>query len=203
MKKSLFLTSMLAIALIVPSTAAFAENTNSPEKIKKPAIEKEFPKLYDKNGKELTAPPKKGEKVYDKNGKELPPPPFMKKEHQRPDLKLTEEQKAKADKIREKSKKKIKPIRKDIRNLKDKIWDIKEDEKLTPEQKEAKIKPIAEKIRKLHEKANKIRQEDMQKFEKLLNDDQKKILENFKKTHKPPMKNPNGHRMPPPPPEEK
>ena len=38
---------------------------------KMPPIHKERPKLYDKNGKELTAPPQKGQKVYDAKGNVL------------------------------------------------------------------------------------------------------------------------------------
>lgn len=202
MKKTLVLTSMLAIALLLtPASASYAgeKDANGPETLARPPFSQEMPKLYDKNGKELKNPPKPGEKVYDKNGKELPPPPFMKRAPKGPDLNLTDEQKAKADKIREASRQKMKPIRREIHNLKNEIWEIKENDKLTFEEKEGKIRPLFEKINKLQEKSNEIRQEDMKQFEALLTKTQKKTLENFKKTHKPPRQHDRDRKMPPPP----
>lgn len=198
MKKSFVLASILTMALVIPNTASFAacKNQKSSEMHKcPPPCAKEMPKLYDKNGNELKNPPKPGDKVYDKNGKELQPPCKM---HKGPELNLSDKQKAEADKIREASKQKIKPIRKDIHDLKNQIWEIKENDNLTKEQKHEQIKPLMEKIQKLHQQANEIRQEDMKKFENILTKEQKETLEKFKKEHKQHHK----HKRPMPPAED-
>ena len=125
MKKTNFLAAtMVVIALISGSMTYAADNSlEKAAKDMKAPIAKEMPKLYDKNGNELKAPPKPGEAVYDKNGKQLPLPPCIKGHHPKgPDLNLTEEQKQAADKMREASKKKMKPIRKEIHKLKNQIW---------------------------------------------------------------------------------
>ena len=77
---------------------------------------------YDKNGKELKAPPKKMRHEPPKG----------------PELNLTEKQKAQADKIREASKQKIKPIRQEIHEIKNQLWEIRENDNLTEEQKHEK-----------------------------------------------------------------
>lgn len=188
MKKSLILASILSVALIMPNTASFANcNNTKPDMHKCPPCAKEMPKLYDKNGNELKNPPKPGDKVYDQNGKEMQPP-CMKKMPKGPELNLSDKQKAKADKIREASRQKIKPIRREIHDLKNQIWEIKENDNLTKEQKHEQMKPLMEKIHKLRQQANKIRQEDMKNFESILTKTQKETLENFKKEHKPPQR---------------
>lgn len=197
MKKSLFLASTLLLAMVF-SAPTFANEdvlADAGCNFKMPPIHKERPKLYDKNGKELTTPPKKGQKVYDAKGNELPPPPKMdKKMPQKPELNLTDEQKAKMDKYRAESKKKMKPIRKQIHDYQNQIWEINENDALSCEQKREKIQPIFEKIQKLQNQKNEIRKADMQKFESLLTKEQKQKLEQFKKTHKPPMKHHHGPR---------
>ena len=60
----------------------------------------------------------------------------------------------------------------------------------------AKIQPIFEKIQKLQKQKNEIRKADMQQFESLLTKEQKQKLEQFKKTHKPPMKHHHPHHPP-------
>ena len=193
MKKTFVLASILAIALIVPNTASFANSKNQSQDINKyPPYAKEMPKLYDKNGNELKNPPKPGAKVYNKNGKKIQPPRKMKKG---PELNLSNSQKEKANKIREASKQKIKPIRKEIHKLRNQIWKIEANDKLTKEQKHQKIKPLMEKIHKLHQQENEIRKEDMKKFESILTQPQKETLERFKKEQKPFHK--SGRRMPP------
>ncbi len=199
MKKTLLLsaTLMMAILLSTPSFAADTNTTQTDNNFRRPPMQREMPKLYDKNGNELTTPPQKGQKVYDANGNELPPPPQMnKKMPPKPELNLSDEQKAQMDKIRTESKKKMKPIRKQIHNYQNKIWEINEDDSLSCEQKREKIRPIFEKIQKLQDKMNEIRKSDMEQFESLLTKEQKQKLEQFKKTHKPPKK-PRHHHQPP------
>ncbi len=201
MKKNIFLTSLIAVLIMSSTTTVFAANNtkDESEKYTQPPFERERPKLYDKNGKELTTRPKPGDKVYDKNGKELKPPCMGKKPPKGPELNLSEDQKNKADKIREESKKKLKPIKREMHNIKNQLWEIKEDDTLTFEQKDSKMKPLFEKMHSLHQKADEIRKNDMNQFESLLTANQKKTLEKFKKTHKPRHNNMNGKRMPPPP----
>ena len=198
MKKALLSTAIIALALCTVAPAAFSAD-NPTKDCKKCPVEQCRPKLYDKNGKELKTPPKPGEKVYDKNGKELKAPP-KKMRHEPPkgpELNLTEKQKAQADKIREASKQKIKPIRQEIHEIKNQLWEIRENDNLTEEQKHEKAEPIMKKMHELHQKANAIRQSDMQQFEKILTKEQLKTLENFKKTHKPPRQPKKSMPMPP------
>jgi len=214
-KKELF---ALALVMMMSTGIAMAENTVKAENDKKSAAVKEFkvpekpdvkdfknrkrPKFYDKDGNELKAPPKPGTKVYDKNGKEID---FKKMKHHRgPELNLSDEQKAQADKLREESKGKMKPIFKEMKELNEKINAIYENDNLTKEQKEKQLKPLMEKTTKLHLQANEIRKADMKKFEALLTDEQKTKLDEFKKTHK--HRRPHGAmggKMMPPPPEQK
>ncbi len=147
------------------------------------------PEFYDKNGNKLTEFPKPGTKVYDKNGKEIE---FKKPNHPRPELNLTDEQRAKADKMREESRAKMKPVFTEMKSLNEQINKIYDNEKLSQEQKEKQVKPLMEKISKLHTQADELRKADMQKFEALLTDEQKVKLEEFKKTHKPPMRKETG-----------
>lgn len=199
MKKSLFLASTLLLAMLfnAPAFAGGDKTADSGCDFKKPPMHREMPNLYDKNGNELTTPPKKGQKVYDAKGNELPPPPKMdKKMPPKPELNLTEAQKAQMDKIREESKKKMKPIRKQIHEYQNQIWEIKENDTLSCEQKREKIQPIFEKIQKLQNQKNEIRKADMEQFESLLTKSQKQKLEQFKKTHKPPMKPRHPHHPP-------
>lgn len=197
MKKALLSTAIIALAICSAAPAAFSADKATKEAPKCP-VEQVRPKLYDKNGNELKTPPKPGEKVYDKNGKELKmPPKNMHKPPKGPDLNLTDKQKAQADKIREASKQKIKPIKREIHEIKNELWEIRENDNLTEEQKRAKSEPLMKKMHELHQKADAIRQNDMQQFEKLLTKEQLKTLENFKKTHKPPRPPKKHHPMPP------
>ena len=158
------------------------KETLSPEKRKRP-------EFYDKNGNKLTERPQPGTKVYDKNGKEIE---FKKPNHPRPELNLTDEQRAKADKMREESRAKMKPVFTEMKSLNEQINKIYDNEKLSQEQKEKQVKPLMEKISKLHTQADELRKADMQKFEALLTDEQKVKLEEFRKNHKPPMKKETG-----------
>ena len=202
MKKAKFLTTLMLVATLAFGTSSIAaDNNNTIEESffkehQQAPVKKEF-KIYDKNGNELKTPPKPGEAVYDKDGNKLPPPPCMKHMPKGPELNLTDKQKEKADKIREASKVKIKPIRREIHNLKNEIWEIREDDSLTMEQKKEKIEPLMVKVKELRTKADSIRQEDMKQFENLLTKEQKKTLEEFKKTHKPDKKQFKRHHMHP------
>lgn len=199
MKKTLLIQIiLLTILLNIPVSAAEVKLTYANDDYRMPPMHHSMPKLYDKSGKELTTPPKKGQKVYDAKGNELPPPPCMeKKRPPKPELNLTETQKAQMDKIREESRKKMKPIRKQIHDYHNQIWEIKENDALTCEQKREQIQPIFEQIQKLQDKKNEIRKADMEQFESLLTKTQKQKLEQFKKTHKPPRKSHYPHHFMP------
>lgn len=189
MKKSLLLTSVLAFGLMLNSSVIAATENNAQKAVqnKKAPIAKNFPKLYDKDGNELKRPPRPGEDVFDKDGNKLEPP-MCHRHCKGPELNLTEDQKAQADKLREASKVKIKPIRQEIHKLKNQIWEIQDNDSLTKEEKHEKIAPLFKQIKELRSSADKIREEDMQQFEKLLTPEQKNTLEQFKKTHKPPKR---------------
>ena len=179
MRKNLAFLSILAMVLAVSTNVSMADEDKKqlPETVKKPPIERKLPKLYDKDGNELKTPPKHGDKVYDKNGNEIKMP--KKRKHFGPDLNLTEEQKIQADKIRENSIKKIKPIRKEAHELQYKIWKIEDNDTLTEDQKFEKVKPYIAKMQSLRDKENEIRKEDMKAFKSLLNAEQIKKLDEF------------------------
>lgn len=198
MKKASIMSALLALTLICNANYATAAEETTKDIKTPPPICQECPKLYDKDGNELKTPPKPGEKVYDKNGKELQPPKFKHHPPKGPDLNLTDAQKAKADKIREASKKKLDPIRKQQGEIKKQLREIKENTSLTEEQKKTKAEPLFKKMKSLHEQADKLRQNDMTQFEKILTPEQKKTLDEFKKTHKPPK---HHHEGRPPMPE--
>jgi Spy/CpxP family protein refolding chaperone len=205
MKKTLLTTALVATILTVnPLIVSSEENetlaTNEFMKFA-PFMEYKFPTLmefkmptlYDKNGKELKEPPKPGETVYDKDGNKIQPP-FCgaQKPPKEPNLNLTDAQKSQMDVIRKASINKIKPIRKEILNSYYQIWEIKENDSLTQEQKYAQTQPIVENIKTLEKQADAIRKADMEQFEKLLTTKQKSELEKFKKN------NAQDKRVPPP-----
>ncbi len=184
MKKAM-LTALLALTVTafgVPAVLSAEVNCEKPNC----GIEtqKQRPALYDAKGNKLTCPPAPGQKVYDAKGNELKMPPRH-KEFKGPELNLTEAQKAKADKIREASRKTIKPIFEETRKLHDQIAEIQNNTALSEEAKQAEIKKIKTKLFELKKKADEIRKADMEKFEKLLTKEQKAILEEFKKNHSP------------------
>ena len=215
MKKNLLVASVISLAMIMSSGIAMADNTVKAQKDTKAVKEcpkkcdksgafkgKERPKFYDKDGNELKAPPKPGTKIYDKNGKEIDFKKMKKRHPKGPELNLTEEQKAQADKFREESKSKMKPIFEEMKSLNEKIGAIYEDDKMTQKEKEKQLKPLMEKSTKLHLQANEIRKADMKKFEAILTDEQKTKLEEFKKTHQERKKGQMGGKMMPPKPQE-
>lgn len=184
MKKTVIAATLAAFLLISGQNASNADEATAQ---KQPcpqncACRHERPKLYDKSGNELKAPPKPGDKVYDKNGNEIKPPRHMRG----PELNLTAAQKAKADKIREASKAEMKPIFEKMKSLYAERNTISRNGKMLQRLKDEKIAEIDLQISDLRKKADKIRKNDMAKFEKILTKDQKKIIEEFKKTHKRP-----------------
>ena len=188
MKRTIYIASLILIALSLNSTVIFAEDTGSQiKKETRTKIEKRFPKLYDEAGNELKCPPKPGQKIYDENGVELNFPKVKPHHPKGPKLNLTEEQIEKANEIRKESRQKMKPIRREMHNIKNEIWEVRESDELTIEEKDAKIEQLVKEMKELRTKANEIRQEDMKKFESILTKKQKKELDNFKKTHKKPM----------------
>lgn len=76
--------------------------------------------------------------------------------------------------------------------------------KLTPEQREQakkihedgrnKMKPLIKERKELHEKMNNLRRENMEEFNKILNDEQKKQFEEIKAEHKKKFHNKKHHK---------
>ena len=98
------------------------------------------------------------------------------------ELKLNDEQKAKAKANRIKGRKEMKPIMDQIRTKREEILDIL-DSDLTQEQQQEKIRPIQKELKVLHQKANELRKKNMEEFEKILSKSQKAKFEELKKQH--------------------
>lgn len=71
MKKQVITLTLIAVSIVYSSSVLADEQSYTSEQYKQPPAMKERPKLYDKDGNELTTPPKPGEEVYDKNGNKL------------------------------------------------------------------------------------------------------------------------------------
>lgn len=95
-------------------------------------------------------------------------------------LGLTDEQKAKGKELRQQSFEKMKPIMDDIKNKKQQIRTLRESESLTTKQQK-ELEKLQNDLTKLKTKANSVRKENMKNFESILNDEQKKILQDLKK----------------------
>lgn len=171
MKKQLIFASILAIAMT--ATTAFAQD-------KCPC-------------------PQNGRPPFE-HGKFQPPPYKAKAEQAKADfekkLKLTDEQKAQAKELRQKGHEQMKPIMEKMKVKKDKIKEIK-NSSISEEEKKKAIEPLRKEMFALQKEARDLRIKNMQEFEAILTDKQKKTLEkmkqdgkkNFKKQHKKHAKN--------------
>ena len=167
MKKTLILASLLAFTM----SSAFA---NEPTKAisaegKRPPIERKYqgPPKFDK------------EKMAQKQAE------FEAK------LNLTDEQKAQAKEIRLKGHEEMKPIFEQMQAKKLEIDTVKANGSLTVDEQKAQLKCLFEDMGVLKKQARDLRIKNMQEFEAILTDKQKKTLEkmkqegkkNFKKHH--------------------
>ena len=95
-------------------------------------------------------------------------------------LGLTDEQKTKAEQIRKDGFEKMKPVMDQIKAKKDEIRTIRENGALTQAEAKAKIDVLHKDIMDLKAQAKEIRKQNMQEFEAILTDKQKKTLEKMK-----------------------
>ena len=95
-------------------------------------------------------------------------------------LNLSDEQKAKAEQVRKEGFEKMKPVMEQIKTKKDEIKAIREDGDLTQAEAKAKIDVLHKDIMELKAQAKEIRKQNMQDFEAILTDKQKKTLEKMK-----------------------
>ncbi|MBQ2871018.1 Spy/CpxP family protein refolding chaperone [bacterium] len=174
MKKTLVLASLLAFT----TTTALA-NADMPcpmaNKANKPPIEGKF-----------QPPPPNPEKMAEKRAE------FEKK------LKLTEEQKAQAKEIRMKGHEAMKPIMEQMKAKKAEFDTVMKDGSITVDEQRQKIAQLHEEMKVLKKQAKELRIKNMQEFESILTEKQKKTLakmkeegrKNFKKNHpkRPPCK---------------
>ena len=170
MKKTLVLASLLAFTM----TSAFA-NADLPQ----PPCDKEFKK-----------PP------IERRAQQ--PPKFDKESSQPMEAEsiLTEEQKAQAKEIRLKGHEEMKPIMEKMKAKKLEIDTVKANESITVGEQKAQLSKLFAEMKDLKKQARDLRIKNMQEFESILTDKQKKTLEkmkeegkkNFKKHHpkKPP-----------------
>ena len=95
-------------------------------------------------------------------------------------LGLTDEQKAKSEQIRKDGFEKMKPIMDQIKVKRDEIKTIRENGSLTQAEANAKVQALHKEIIELKGQAKAIRKQNMQDFEAILTDKQKKTLEKMK-----------------------
>ena len=95
-------------------------------------------------------------------------------------LGLTDEQKAKSEQIREDGIEKMKPVMDQIKVKRDEIKTIRENGSLTQAEANAKVQALHKEIMELKGQAKEIRKQNMQDFEAILTDKQKKTLEKMK-----------------------
>lgn len=95
-------------------------------------------------------------------------------------LGLTDEQKTKAEEIRKEGFEKMKPVMEQIKTKKDEIKTIRENGDLTQAEAKTKIDALHKEIMELKTQAKEIRKQNMQDFEAILTDKQKKTLEKMK-----------------------
>ena len=95
-------------------------------------------------------------------------------------LNLSDEQKAKAEQVRKEGFEKMKPVMEQIKTKKDEIKTIRENGDLTQAEAKAKIDVLHKDIMELKAQAKEIRKQNMQDFEAILTDKQKKTLEKMK-----------------------
>lgn len=99
-------------------------------------------------------------------------------------LGLTEQQKQKLEKNKEKDKAKIKPIMEKIKADKKELGEIYSNPSLTKEEKDKKAEKIKKDLYKQKAQADKCRKENMKNFESVLTKDQKAEFEKIKQEQK-------------------
>ena len=167
MKKTLVLASLLVFTM----SAAFA-NTDTP----KVPFDKKRPPIERK----MQQQPK-----FDKEKMAKKQAEFEAK------LNLTEEQKAQAKEIRLKGHEEMKPIFEKMKAKKLEIDAVKANESITVGEQKAQLNKLFTEMKDLKKQARDLRIKNMQEFESILTDKQKKTLEkmkqegkkNFKKHH--------------------
>ena len=162
MKKSLILASLLAFTMSSVMAADQTPKCNCEKDSQRPPMEQ---------GK-FQPPPHKGQR------------PDVKKADFEKKLKLTEEQKAQAKELRQKGHEQMKPIFEKMNAKKSEARKIKENTTLTEEQKAQQLGQIRKDMRALQKEARELRFKNMQEFESILTDKQKKTLEKMKKEGK-------------------
>ena len=166
-KKTLLLAALVAFT----ATGAIAADTatTTPTKQVLPQAESALPTPQVKEGRqELDVPP---------------PPPCKNKQAKVAEfekrLKLTDEQKAQAKVLREKSHEQMEPIFKQIRELKQEKEMVLRS-RIAVEMQKEKIAVIDAKIKDLKKQAHELRMQNMKNFEAILTDKQKKELKKMK-----------------------
>ncbi len=186
MKKTIVLASTLALFFVTSASYAapcpVSDVNNKGIKCEQKRIEHQRPPM----SPEMKAKMEKKKAEFDKK------------------LNLTDEQKAKAEQIRKDGFEKMKPVMDQIKVKKDEIRAIRENGSLTQAEAKTKIDALHKDIMELKIQAKEIRKQNMQDFEAILTDKQKKTLEKMKqegrkefaKNHKG-KRGPQGHPMPP------
>lgn len=176
MKKTLVLASLLAFTM----TSAFA-NTDLPQ----PPCNKEFKKPPIE--RKMQQPPK-----FDKEKMEQKRAEFEAK------LNLTEEQKAQAKEIRLKGHEEMKPIMEKMKAKKMELDAVKDNGNITVNEQRAQLDKLFAEMKDLKKQARDLRIKNMQEFESILTDKQKKTLEKMKEEGKKNFKKQH-HKRPPHP----
>lgn len=174
MKKTLILASLLAFTM----TSALA-NTDLP----KPPCNKEF-KRPPIERKMQQAPKFNKEEMVKRQAE------FEAK------LKLTDEQKVQAKEIRLKGHEEMKPIFEKMKAKKLEIDAVKDNGSLTVDEQKAQLGKLFAEMKELKKQARDLRIKNMQEFESILTDKQKKTLQKMKEEGKKNFKK-HHHKKPP------
>ena len=159
MKKSLILALM--VTLTTGCAFATTEPLATPAK-QAPAITTDMPKQLENKKEEFAQHHKKHKAEFEKR------------------LNLTDEQKAKAKELREKSHEEMKPIMEQIKDLKQKKEAVKLS-RIAVQEQEKRIAEIDIQLSALKKQAHELRTKNFKEFETILTDKQKKELKKMKK----------------------
>lgn len=99
-------------------------------------------------------------------------------------LKLTDKQKKQIELQKQQDREKIKPVLDSMRAKKQEFRAIQEDNTLSQEDKDKKLKEVKDSLKELKQQADTLRKENMQNFENVLTDKQKKEFAKIKEEQK-------------------
>ena len=196
-KKYLVLSAALLLTMAGMNLAYAEDNAVDASKVKG-NVETNKPDFGEFQGPppahEFGAPPMKHHPPRHFEGKRPSPEEMQaKKAEFEKRLKLTDEQKEQIELQKQQDREKIKPIINDIHIKKQEFKTILEDESLSQADKDKKLKELKDGLRELKGQAEELRKENMNNFESILTDKQKKEFSKIKEEQKKEMEQRRKH----------